>query len=31
MFCYCGAETLRIVRAQKIADFYQIKRKNSQK
>ncbi len=31
IFRYCGHGTLRIVRARKIADFYQIKRKNSQK
>jgi hypothetical protein len=31
MFRYCGVGTVRIVRARKITDFYQIKRKNSQK
>jgi hypothetical protein len=31
IFRYCGAGTVRFVRARKIADFYQIKRKNSQK
>jgi hypothetical protein len=28
---YCGVGTVRIVRVRKIADFHQIKRKNSQK
>jgi hypothetical protein len=31
MFRYCEAGIVRIVRARKIADFYQIKRKSSQK
>jgi hypothetical protein len=31
IFRYCGAVIVRIVRARKIADFYQIKRKISQK
>ncbi len=31
IFRYCGIGTVQIVRARKIADFYQIKRKYSQK